>query len=132
MSTDCHEVHRSGLPYYPRRRRGPTPIPRRIPLVCPGSALACFLGPGTVECGDAGKNRWVALSVTTSGGRYCWVGLVAVIGSLWLVPLAIAPSLATAETEDRSLGRHRFLPVQNLVMNLVPRAMECGGGAALV
>ncbi len=42
--------------------------------------------------------------------RCCWVGLVAVIAGLWVVILAPAPLLATAETEARSLGWHRFLP----------------------
>ncbi|MCP4540304.1 MAG: hypothetical protein GY832_24455 [Chloroflexi bacterium] len=44
-----------------------------------------------------------------------------VIDGLWMVILVPAPSLATTETEERSLGSPRFLPVQNLVMNLGPQ-----------
>ncbi|MCP4536499.1 MAG: hypothetical protein GY832_05075 [Chloroflexi bacterium] len=53
----------------------PNPLPRRLPLVCPGSALACFLGPGAVECG-VGELVWTILYSECAGRRagYCGVG----------------------------------------------------------
>ncbi|MCP4540316.1 MAG: hypothetical protein GY832_24520 [Chloroflexi bacterium] len=52
------------------------------------------------------------MTISGEEGRCRWVGFVVVIAGLWLVTLAPAPSLATAETEGRSLGWHRFSPVR--------------------
>ncbi|MCP4536532.1 MAG: hypothetical protein GY832_05245, partial [Chloroflexi bacterium] len=45
-----------------------------------------------------------------------------------MITLVPAPSLATAETEERSLGSHRFPPVRTLVMNLVQERWNAAGG----
>ncbi len=44
VSTDCHKLyHPASLPPPPMWS---DPLPRRLPLVYPGGALACSLGPG--------------------------------------------------------------------------------------
>ncbi|MCP4536607.1 MAG: hypothetical protein GY832_05625 [Chloroflexi bacterium] len=97
----------------------PLPSPPGLPQVvhCP---VFPWAGGGGMRGGEGSVDGVVCGHKRVFDHCYR-VGLVVVSAGLWVMVLAPAPVFATAETEDRFLGLHRFLPVQNLVMNLGPQ-----------
>ncbi|MCP4538459.1 MAG: hypothetical protein GY832_15090 [Chloroflexi bacterium] len=66
------------LSHHLHRRRDPSPLPRRLPLFYPGSALACFLGPGAEGDGAAVPFGGTSL------GEMLWFAVVgAGVVALW-------------------------------------------------
>ncbi|MCP4538826.1 MAG: hypothetical protein GY832_16960 [Chloroflexi bacterium] len=93
----------------------PDATPVRSLAVSPWSAQAaqCLVSPwcrGDEMRGGELAVRCVVCDHKRGGDHCCLVGLVVVIGGLWVVTLVPAPSLATAETEGQSLGFSSLSP----------------------